>query len=78
MEGFPGRIFDVDDWAVFGKKAKAMLTGIDRASLAVRNFPMTADALRKRLKLGDGGPHYLFATTLANGEKVLLAGGKDV
>lgn len=72
MEGFPGRIFEVDDWAVFGKKAKAMLTGIDRASLAVRNFPMTVAELRRSLKIGDGDQVYLFGTTLSNERKVLI------
>ncbi len=33
---------------------------------------MKADALRKQLKLGDGGDVYLFGTTLRDGEKVLV------
>ncbi|MBQ3710342.1 MAG: SAM-dependent methyltransferase [Bacteroidales bacterium] len=72
ISDFPGRIFEVDDWAVFGKKAKAMLEGVDKASIAVRNFPMTVAELRKKLKINDGDQIYLFATTLSDERKVLI------
>ena len=42
------------------------------ANIAVRHFPMTAEALRKKLKLGDGGSHYIFGTTLADGSHKLF------
>lgn len=45
---------------------KEALTGIGRANIAVRNFPMTVAELRKRLKLQDGGEVFIFATTVAN------------
>ena len=35
-----------------------------------------AEALRKRLKLADGGDNYLFATTLADNRKVIVVGEK--
>ena len=38
----------------------------------VRNFPATVVDLRKRLKLKEGGHDYLFATTLADGRRVLI------
>ena len=41
-------------------------------NLTVRNFPATVAELRKRLKLAEGGDTYLFATTLADGKKVLI------
>ena len=34
---------------------------------------ISAEALRRRLKLRDGGDTYLFATTLADGSHALLA-----
>jgi hypothetical protein len=37
----------------------------------VRNFPMTANELRKRLKLQEGGDIYIFGTTTARGERRL-------
>ena len=70
---FPGRMFRVDGWCGFGKKeVKALLEGVTKANLTVRNFPATVADLRKRLRLSDGGDIYLFATTLADGQKALI------
>ena len=49
-----------------------MLDGLKSANITVRNFPDTVQQLRKRLKLSEGGDVYLFATTLADGRKVLI------
>ena len=76
VESFPGRIFEIDGWAVYGKKANALLEGIDKASIAVRNFPMSVADLRKKLKIGDGDQHYLFATTLSDERKILIKTNK--
>ena len=70
---FPGRRFRVTGVAGFGKKElKTLLEGIGQANLTVRNFPATVAELRKKLKLKEGGEVYLFATTLADGAKVLV------
>ena len=70
---FPGRVFTVEKVVPFGKKeVKRQLANIVKANVAVRNFPLTAEALRKQLKLGDGGDVYLFGTTLRDGGKVLV------
>ena len=70
---FLGRTFKVIAVAGFGKKdLKALLGGLEKANLTIRNFPSSVVDLRKRLKLKEGGDDYLFATTLANGEKVLV------
>ena len=74
---FPGRCFQVIGYSGFGKKElKAFLKDIDKANLTVRNFPATVAELRKKLKLKEGGELYIFATTLTNGEKVLIKGVK--
>ena len=74
---FPGRCFEVISYTGFGKKElKAFLKDVDKANLTVRNFPTTVADLRKKLKLKEGGDLYIFATTLANGEKVLIKGKK--
>ena len=52
--------------------ALSMLDGLKSANITVRNFPDTVQQLRKRLKLAEGGDVYLFATTLADGRKVLI------
>ena len=51
---------------------RRLLDGTDKANLAIRNFPSSVAELRKRLRLGDGGDVYLFATTMADGRKVLI------
>ena len=64
---FPGRCFVIDRITSMNKRdLKEALTGIGRANIAVRNFPMTVAELRKRLKLQDGGEVFIFATTVAN------------
>jgi hypothetical protein len=54
------------------KDLKDALQGITQANLTVRNFPLSVSELRKKLKLADGGNTYIFATTLADGNRVLL------
>ncbi len=73
LPDFPGRVFEVRDAFTFGKKQCAeRLKGITAANVAVRNFPLTAPELQKRLSLKDGGEHYIFGTTFYGGRKMLL------
>lgn len=73
VSNFPGRTFQVDEVIPFtGKSCKELSKIIPQANITVRNFPLSVDELRKRTKVTDGGHIYLFATTLSNGEKVLL------
>lgn len=77
VSGFPGRGFAIRRVCTMNKKQlRAALAGVTHANVAVRNFPLSADALRKRLKLKDGGSAYIFATTTGEGEHVLVIGEK--
>lgn len=70
---FPGRIFAIEAWAPYNKNVKkSLLRDVDRASIAVRNFPLSVAELRKVLKVADGDETYLFATTLKEEEKVII------
>lgn len=70
---FPGRSFEITAVSSFNKKeVRRTLSGITKANIAVRNFPMSVADLRKRLKLKEGGDVYLFATTDASGNHLLL------
>lgn len=72
-DDYPGRSFKVVDSCGFGKHGlRRMLSDIRQANITVRNFPATADELHKKLKLKDGGDIYLFATTMANGQHILI------
>jgi len=67
VESFPGRGFIIDRVTSMNKRdLKEALSGITHANIAVRNFPMSAVELRRRLKLRDGGDTFIFATTVAN------------
>ena len=65
---FPGRAFQILATSSMNKKElKPALANISQANIAVRNFPLTAQQLRQKLKLRDGGDVYIFATTTADG-----------
>ena len=77
VDGFPGRGFAIETIGGMGKKElKRLLSGLARANIAVRNFPLTAPPLRKKLKLADGGDAYLFGTTMQGGDHVLIRTAK--
>ena len=64
---FPGRAFRIKAVSSFNKKdLKRQLSGVTKANIATRNFPLSVTELRKRLKLKDGGDTYIFATTLTD------------
>lgn len=70
---FPGRHFTIDRITSMNKRdLKLALYDIKKANITVRNFPMSVSELRKRLKLGDGGDTYIFATTVADGSHRLF------
>lgn len=73
IEDFPGRRFAVTAVTSMNKKELAQaMKGINRANVATRNFPMTAQQLRQRLRLLDGGDTYIFGTTDAGGHRLLF------
>ena len=73
IEDFPGRKFQILSVSSMNKQElRTALKDIERANISVRNFPLSADQLRKKLKLKDGGDVYIFATTTADGEHRLL------
>ena len=77
INDFPGRKFKILSISSMNKqeikkKFSESLVPMESANIAVRNFPMSAEQLRKKLKLKDGGDTYIFATTLASGEHKLF------
>ena len=78
IEAFPGRSFRIIAVSSFNKKElKRHLSGITKANIATRNFPLSVAELRKRLKLKDGGETYIFATTLSDESHVLVITNKN-
>ena len=83
---FPGRTFEVIAAIPFDKKAKKILSqqttdngqqSLSKVSIAVRNFPLSAEELRKYLGFKDGDDFYIFGTTM-RGEKKKIVLGKRI
>ena len=73
IDDFPGRKFRIIAISSLNKKdLKNHLQGIANANITTRNFPLSVQDLRKRLKLRDGGNTYIFATTIGNTDHRLL------
>lgn len=67
VNNFPGRRFLVDAQMPFSSALlKKLRRDIPQANVAVRNFPLSADALRQRAGIRDGGEVYLFGAQVAN------------
>lgn len=63
---FPGRAFVVDEEIPFSSKTlKRLKSRFPKANIATRNFPLSADELRKRSGIKDGGDVYLFGAKVA-------------
>lgn len=73
ISAFPGRVFAIDGIIEFSsKEIKSFATRYPQGNISVRNFPLSAEELRKKLKIKDGGNIYIFATTVASGKRILL------
>ncbi len=73
ISDFPGRVFEVVGFAPFNKKIKKeLLNNITKASVATRNFPLSANELRKSLNLKESDKNFVFGTTLIGEKKVVI------
>ncbi len=76
---FPGRVFEVEEMIPFSSKVlKRLKKEIPQANVAVRNFVMTADELRKKTGIKDGGEVYLFGAKVKDMGQMLLKCRKKV
>ncbi len=73
VEHFPGRTFCIKSVYGFDKQSlKKLVSDCPKANLSIRNFPGRVDALRKKLRLKEGGDKFIFATTTADNQHVLI------
>jgi hypothetical protein len=56
LKDFPGKVFEV----IESGPVQGNWLPVTQANISTRNFPMTPEALRKKLKLKDGGAYTLF------------------
>ena len=70
---FPGRRFCILQVCLFDKHSiRQLQSTTPQANITIRNFPGTVESLRRRLKIKEGGDKYIFATTLSQGQHVLI------
>lgn len=75
LKAFPGRAFKILKTIPYNKRQIRQL-GIDKANIAIRNFPESVQNIRKLFKIKDGGMYYLFFTTNVKNEKIVVVGTK--
>ena len=68
---FAGRRFKIEKVISFNKKEFAK-ERISKANITTRNFPMSVHDIRKKLKVKDGGNHYLFFTTDLSEKRIVV------
>ena len=75
IENFPGRAFKILTTTPYSAKDFKQLK-LNKANVSCRNFKDTVEQVKKKLKIKDGGKHYLFATTNHNNKPILVIGVK--
>ena len=73
VDGLPARVFSVEASIRYARKAVQSVLPEPRAQVATRNFPDSADRMRQKLGLRDGGDWYVFGVTDATDRKIVLA-----
>ena len=70
---FPGVCYKIERIYPFSSRTiKEITKDYPRANVAVRNFILSADELRKRLKIKDDNKYRLYGVTVANGDRLLI------
>ena len=73
---FPGRRFEVLDVLAYNRKRLKSSLKLEKANITIRNFPESVENLRKKLKIKEGGEHYLFFTTTGKEERICVVCAK--
>jgi hypothetical protein len=69
---FPGRIFKVEQEVKPDAKALLAVLPNGKANVSTRNYPLTPEELKKKLKLADGGEKYVLAFSGEKEKHLLL------
>ena len=68
VKDFPGRIFEIEEMDVAAKKIAGSY-----ANIICRNYPLSPEELKKKLKTKDGGEKYLMAFSGLNKKYIVTA-----
>ena len=72
IENYPGRVWQITGQMTNGK------CPITHANVVVRNYPLTAEQLKKKLKLKDGGDTYIIGCRINGKPTILTAERKKI
>ena len=68
VENFPGRVWRINDHMVNAKMVNGQM-----ANVLCRNYPLTAEQLKKKLRLRDGGTAFVIGCRVAGKPTLFLA-----
>lgn len=69
-EEFPGRVFQIMKTYPISEFKK--LNSINKANVAIKNFPMKVEDIRKKFKIKDGGSDFLYFVTNAADQLIVI------
>jgi 16S rRNA G966 N2-methylase RsmD len=72
IPNFPGRTFKIEKIDPTDKELKMLLPN-DKANVATRNYPLSADELKKKLKLKDGGEKFVIGFSGVDKKYIVVA-----
>lgn len=72
LEHFPGRVFEILAAGEIRSKVARVFFPEGKANTFARNAGLGSDALKRKLKLGDGGDLFAIGTTDVSGQRLLL------
>jgi THUMP domain-like len=72
LKDFPGRVFKIDHVVKADAKVIHSLIPEKKANVVTRNYPLSAEALKTKLKLADGGENYILAFSSSKQKYVTL------
>jgi 16S rRNA G966 N2-methylase RsmD len=72
MDDFPGRIFEIIANIKPDKKDIVKYLPSMKANVAVRNYPLTAELLRKKMSISDGGDYFIWGLKNAAAKAMLF------
>ena len=73
IRDFPGRIFEVEHALKASVDVAHSAFPSKKANVITRNYPLTPEELKNKLKLSDGGDDYLIGATTNSGKVLLKA-----
>ena len=78
IEGFPGNVFRIARILDYSSgNIKRFAREFPSIMVTARNFGLTADQLRKKLKVKDGGDLRLFAVSSINDKKIMIVAEEE-